>query len=161
MGRVMIPGSFDPPTNGHINLIERSIKRFEEVIIVIANNIEKNALLTIDERRTVLEEIVENMEGNIRIMVCSILIADFAAENDCNFLVRGVRSESDFRYELELAYINRRLNANLETLLLPADPSSSVIRSSHIRSLWEMGGDMKGLIPVEVLRLLKEKKKHH
>ena len=160
MREVIFPGSFDPPTLGHLNIIERIAHLFEKTTVVIAANNSKKALLTVEQRIKALREATQHL-NSIEIDSCNTLIAEYARAKECTILVRGVRSEADFSYEMELRNINHQLNSELETFLIPAASPFNSIRSSYIKELWTMGADLSGLVPDVVVKLLEELKNKH
>lgn len=152
----MLPGSFDPPTNGHINLIKRSSKLFDKLYVVIAENSHKKSLFSIDERKSMLNEIFNGYK-NIEICTHKGLIVDFAKEKGIKILIRGVRALVDFGYEFELAMTNKQLNKELETIFIPTDPKYFVLRSSAIKELALYRVDLSSMVPDNVAKMLKEK----
>ncbi len=151
--QAMLPGTFDPPTNGHINLIERTSKLFGSLDVVVANNINKKCLFSAQERLDMLEELTSHLE-NVHIVIHSGLIVDYARKNNISVMVRGVRALVDFGYEFELAMTNKQLNPNLEVLFLPTDPKFFVLRSSAIKEMAAYGADISTMVPKIVSELL-------
>ena len=156
MKRAMLPGSFDPPTMGHMNIIERAAALFDELYIVIADNISKKCLFTPEERK---EMILESLPGirNIRVEIYQGLTVDFASEHDVDVIVRGVRAMNDFSYEFELAMTNKMLNPNVDVIFIPTDPQYFLIRSSQIKEMAEFGADFSPMVPEPVRKKLREK----
>lgn len=154
---VMITGSFDPPTNGHINLIERTSSLFSDVVVVIADNLKKNYLFSIEERLSLLKECVKAYP-NVRVDVTHTLVAEYAKLHGINTIVRGVRNASDYSYEAELALTNHMLNENLDTLFLPAFEKYRGLRSSGVRELAHYGVDVSLFVPDVVKKALLSKK---
>lgn len=155
----MLPGSYDPPTNGHINLIERSSALFGTVFVVVADNINKKCLFTVEERVQLLEKTLKHLD-NIKVVSHRGLIVDFAKENKVTLMVRGVRALVDFGYEFELAMTNKQLNPELEIMFMPTDPNYFVLRSSAIKELALFDADISTMVPKEVADKLKEKIKN-
>jgi len=151
--QAMLPGTFDPPTNGHINLIERTSKLFGSLDVVVANNINKKCLFSAQERLDMLEELTSHLD-NVHIVIHSGLIVDYARKNNISVMVRGVRALVDFGYEFELAMTNKQLNPNLEVLFLPTDPKFFVLRSSAIKEMAAYGADISTMVPKIVSELL-------
>ena len=150
------PGTFDPVTKGHIHIIERSCRLFEEVIVAIAVNSYKNTLFSADERIHMMKESVKHI-SNVRVESFSGLTADFAESIGAQAMIRGLRAVSDFEYELQIAMMNKRLNDKMETLFLMASGEYSFLSSSVIKQVAVMGGDVKGLVPEVVEEMLKGK----
>ena len=156
MLNALYPGSFDPPTNGHLNLVRRASRIFDELHIVIANNIEKSYLFDADERFELMKSIVRTID-NVQVHVWDKLIVEFAAKVGAKVLLRGVRAIADFGHEFELSMLNRGLDPDLETLLMPTDPKYFVLRSSAIKELVLLNGDVSNMVPPQVEKALKEK----
>ena len=152
----MFPGTFDPPTKGHINIIERAAALFDELYVVIADNIAKKCLFTTEERKAMIEESLPDVE-NMKVMVHQGLTVDFAAKHGIDVIVRGVRAMNDFSYEFELAMTNKMLNPDVDVVFIPTDPPYFLIRSSQIKEMAEFGADFSPMVPEPVRRRLKEK----
>jgi pantetheine-phosphate adenylyltransferase len=159
MRRAVCPGSFDPITNGHLDIIERASKLFDEVVIVVGVNNSKNRLFEPDER---LEMIRESTAGltNVSVDVFRGLLVDFCRAHGIQVIVKGLRAVSDFDYELQMGQMNRSL-AEVDTLFMPADPHYSFLSSSLVKEVATYGGDVSGLVPEPVLRRLRERLEHH
>ncbi|MCX7025367.1 MAG: pantetheine-phosphate adenylyltransferase [Spirochaetes bacterium] len=156
MVKAVFPGSFDPPTYGHLNIIERARSIFEEVYVVVAVNRDKNHLFTPEERCALLRELLAEYP-NVAVQLCDTLIVDFARNHGCKVLVRGVRSVPDFSYEFELSIMNKGLNPAIETILIPTDPKYFVLRSSAIKELASFDGNLSGMVPPNVAAAIKKK----
>ncbi len=156
MTRVLIPGSFDPPTNGHLHLIERAARLFPEVCVLVAINNNKGSLFSPEERVELLRAITRKLD-NVTIGAWNGLVGVYAKEQGYHALLRGLRSESDFSYELDIANINHSLSHSLETLFLPTRQDKSVIRSSYVKELWSMGTVVDEFVPVLVAEHLRQK----
>jgi len=156
MLRAVYPGSFDPPTNGHLNLIQRASALFDETDVVIATNRTKDYLFSSDERFRLISELVATY-SNVKVFLWDKLIVDFAEQIGAKVLLRGVRALADFGYEFELAMTNRGLNATIETVFLPTDPKYFVLRSSAIKELAMFGGDISKMVPPSVAEALRAK----
>jgi pantetheine-phosphate adenylyltransferase len=156
MLRVLFPGSFDPPTNGHINIIDRIAGIFDEVDVVVAVNPQKAYTFTADERYEMMKKIVEKHK-NVGVYLWDRLIVEFAEDRGARLIVRGVRALSDFGYEFELSMINKGLNQRVETIFMPTDPEYFVLRSSAIKELARLQGDISGMVPDFVANALKKK----
>ena len=150
------PGSFDPPTSGHINIIKRAASIFGELTVVIAENKQKKYLFSAQERASMLSELVKDWK-NVSVMVWDRLIVDFLKEKGIKLLVRGVRGVEDFSYEFDLSMMNRTLDPEIETIFMTTDPEYFVIRSSSIKELASFGGDLHSMVPPLVAKALKNK----
>jgi len=156
--RAMLPGTFDPPTNGHLNLIERSARLFGHLDIVVADNTSKKCLFTGEERMTMLREILEPFP-NVRVVSWNGLVVDYARKEGINVMIRGVRALVDFGYEFELAMTNKQLYPNLEVLFMPTDPNYFVLRSSAIKEMAAFGADISTMVPKSVAEKLRSRVK--
>jgi pantetheine-phosphate adenylyltransferase len=156
MIKAVFPGSFDPPTFGHLNIIERARGLFDEILVVVAVNRQKTGLFAPEERRDLLLELLGGYP-NVSVHLCDTLIVDFARSNGCKVLVRGVRSVPDFSYEFELSIMNKGLNPGVETIFIPTDPRFFVLRSSAIKELALYDGDLSQMVPPSVAKAVKAK----
>lgn len=156
MIKAVFPGSFDPPTFGHLNIIERARSLFDELLVVVAVNRQKTGLFAPEERRDLLVELLSGYP-NISVHLCDNLIVEFARSHGCKVLVRGVRSVPDFSYEFELSIMNKGLNPGVETIFMPTDPRFFVLRSSAIKELAMYDGDISSMVPPTVERAVKTK----
>jgi len=154
--RVVYPGTFDPITNGHKDLVERASKMFDEVVVAIARSEKKAPLFTLDERVTLAEETLSHLP-NIRVVGFSSLLAFFCREQRANILLRGLRAVSDFEYEFQLANMNRQLAPEIETVFLTPAEHLSFISSSLIREIALLGGDVRPFVPENVAKALEGK----
>lgn len=152
------PGSFDPFTNGHLDLIERSTHLFDKLIIAILRNEEKEPLFTIAERQEMVEEALESYDyDNVEIDCFDGLLVDYAARQKASVLLRGIRAISDYEYELQMALMNRRLRPEIETVFLMAGEAYSFISSRLVKEVARLGGSVSGLVPPAVETRLKQK----
>ncbi|WP_159635149.1 pantetheine-phosphate adenylyltransferase [Erysipelothrix anatis] len=154
--RVMYPGSFDPITLGHIDLIERCSRMFEEVVVAIMGNDSKQGTFSMAERLELAQESVKHLP-NVEVKIGDGLTVDYAVKENCTLLIRGIRAVMDYEYELQHAATNRVLNPKIETLFLVADPHFSYISSSVAREIARFGGDLKSLVPCNVADRLIER----
>jgi len=150
------PGSFDPITNGHLDIIERGLSVFSQVIIAILINQEKKPLFTIEERAQIIRE---TYKGNRRVRVDTFsgLLVDYAEKVGAAVIVRGLRAISDFEFEFQMALMNRRLNPRIETVFMMPAESYSYVSSRLVKEVFELGGRVSELVPPVVERRLKEK----
>jgi len=154
MRRAIFPGSFDPLTNGHLDIIQRSSPLFDEIVIAVLNNPEKEPLFSIDERCAIIEEIVPDLKsGNCKLFVESFsgLTADFARQRHAAAIIRGIRAVGDYEYELRMALMNRRLQPDIETVFLTAAEEYSFVSSTLMKQVFELGGRVEGLVPESVV----------
>ncbi len=150
------PGSFDPITNGHIDLIKRASKLFDEVIVGITQNSKKTAFINIDERISLSSEILKDI-NNVKVLSFNTLLVDFAEEQNAQVILRGLRAISDFEYEFQLSGMNKHLNSNIETLFMTPAEQYANISSSLVREILSLGGDISHFVPSSVEALLKER----
>jgi len=144
--KVIYPGSFDPPTNGHFDIMNRAAAIFEQLEIVIADNPAKRYLFSADERFEMITTMVADYP-NVQVTIWRGLIVDFAEKIGAKVILRGVRALSDFDYEFELSMMNRALNPRIETLFMPTDQKYFVLRSSGIKEVALFGGDISEMVP--------------
>ena len=140
------PGSFDPVTLGHMDIISRACKIFDKVIVAVPVNPDKRASFTVEERMEMLRTVTADME-NVEIDCVRGLLADYASEKHAAAIVKGLRAISDFEYEFQMALTNKKLNPNLETLFLTAEADSMYLSSSMVREIASMGGDIRNFVP--------------
>ena len=152
--KVLIPGSFDPPTNGHIDVITRCLKVFDEVLVGVIVNPSKDSLFSTDIRSEMLKEIF-NENKNISIKSFEGLLVDFAKKNKVNSIVKGLRAMTDFDYEFQMAQMNFNL-ADFETIFIAASPEYGYVSSSLVKEIRSYGGDVNELVPDNVLKRLKD-----
>jgi len=150
------PGSFDPPTNGHFDIIKRASRLFDHLIVAVAVNPTKSSFFSVEERGAMLKEIVRNYE-NIEIDNFDGLLVDYAEKVGAIAIIRGLRAHSDFEYEFELALMNRHLNSAVDTIFMMTDEHYSFIRSSLVREVARLGGDISDKVPSVVEKYLKNK----
>lgn len=155
MRRAVCPGSFDPITNGHLDVIERASSLFDEIVVVVGINQSKNRLFEPDERVEMIREAVAHLP-NVSVDTFRGLLVDFCVAHDIKAIVKGLRAVSDFDYELQMGQMNHSL-AKVDTLFMPADPHYSFLSSSLVKEVATYGGDVSKLVPEAVLRRLKER----
>ena len=153
MRRVVCPGSFDPVTNGHLDIISRASRLYDEVVVAVLINITKKSLFTVEERMEMLRE-VTSQYGNVRVDSFHGLLVDFCEANGISAVVKGLRAISDFDYELQMAQMNYSM-AKVETMFMTTNPLYSFLSSSLIREVAKYGGDVSGLVPEPVIGQLR------
>jgi len=153
--RVVCPGSFDPVTNGHLDIISRAARLHDEVVVAVLRNPAKSSLFTADERIEMLREVTKDL-GNVRVAKFNGLIVDFCRANDVSAIVKGLRAVSDFDYEMQMAQMNYS-QAGVETLFMTTNPLYAFLSSSLVKEFARYGGDVTGLVPEPVLRRLTER----
>ncbi|HMT06782.1 MAG TPA: pantetheine-phosphate adenylyltransferase [Pyrinomonadaceae bacterium] len=161
MRRAIFPGSFDPLTNGHLDIIRRSAPLFDEMIVAVLNNADKNPMFSVEERCEMIREVLPSVAtANCKLVVDSFsgLTADFAKRSNAAAIVRGIRAVSDYEYELRMALMNRRLEPSIETVFLMAGEEYSYVSSTLMKQVFELGGRVEGLIPELVEARMKAKK---
>lgn len=151
--KVIYPGSFDPPTNGHLDIIRRAAAIFDQLEIVIADNPRKSYLFSAGERRKMIAEMVADCP-NVQLTIWNGLIVNFAEKIGARVILRGVRALADFDYEFELSMMNRALNPKIETIFMPTDQKYFVLRSSGIKEVAHFGGDISEMVPPVVEKAL-------
>ena len=154
--RAIYPGTFDPMTKGHVDLIERACKLFDEIVIAIAASEAKNPLFTLDERIQIAEKIFESND-KVKVVGFSGLLVDLAKDNDAKILIRGLRVVADFEYEFQLANMNRAMMPDLESVFLSPKEQYSYISSSLVKEICKMGGDVSEFVDPISLSELKRK----
>jgi len=160
MRRAIFPGSFDPVTNGHLDIIERGCKLFDEIIIGILVNPDKQPVFTVAERQEMLTEVVKDIrQGDCQVRVDSFsgLLVKYAVAQEANAIVRGIRAISDYEYELQMALMNRRLEPGIETVFMMPAETYSYVSSRLVKEVFQLGGAVTGLVPPLVEKRMKEK----
>lgn len=146
MNVAVYPGSFDPCTNGHIDIIERASKIFDKVIVAVSKNSSKNYAFTEEERVEMLKKATAHLE-NVEVDCCTGLLADYVKSKNAKIIVKGLRTNTDFEYEFQLAHVNNHLDGEIETLFMVTNLKNSYLSSSVVRELAVHGGDISGLVP--------------
>jgi pantetheine-phosphate adenylyltransferase len=152
--KALYPGTFDPPTNGHIDLIQRGAKLFEHLTVAILNNPGKNPIFTVQERAEMLRESTSSL-GNVSVATFDGLMVDFARQLEAKAILRGIRAISDYEHEFQMALMNRRLAPEIETVFLQPAGRYSFISSRMLKEVFSFGGDVTGLVPPNVLKRLR------
>ena len=160
MRRAIYPGSFDPVTNGHLDIIERGCKLFDEIIIGILVNPDKQPFFTVEERHEMLTEVVKSIsQGHCTLRVDSFsgLLVNYAVAQEADVIVRGIRAISDYEYEMQMALMNRRLAPSVETVFMMPAETYSYVSSRLVKEVFQLGGTVTGLVPPLIERRMKEK----
>ena len=160
MKTAVYPGSFDPCTNGHLDIIHRSAKLFDKVIVAVLTNSSKTPLFSVEERIRLLEKATADCE-NVEICSFSGLLVDFMKKTGSNVVIKGIRAVSDFEYEFQMALLNKTLDSECETMFMMTDSKYSYISSSMVKELASYKGDLAGLVPVEIIQYIKDKYEQH
>lgn len=155
----IFPGSFDPPTMGHMDLIQRAAKITDHLIIAVLRNSQKNPLFSVEERIELLDRCIrkENLNKRIAIEAFDGMLADYAREKRCQVIIRGLRNTADFEYEQQIAAVNKRLNPDLETFFLGTSPEYSYLSATAVKELAMYKKDLTGYVPEEIQHMVEEK----
>ena len=156
MRRAIYPGSFDPVTNGHLDVIGRALKLFDEVIVAVARNDEKQALFSLEERLNLLRETAGKID-NVRIAKFKGLLVEFARTKGAGAVIRGLRAISDFEFEFQMALMNRKLEAGVETIFLMPKEEYTYLSSRIVKEIARLGGDFSNFVPACVAKALSRK----
>jgi pantetheine-phosphate adenylyltransferase len=152
--KALYPGTFDPPTNGHVDLIQRGAKLFEHLTVAILNNPVKNPLFTVEERVEMLKEVTGALP-NVSVAMFDGMMVEFARMQGATAVLRGIRAISDYEHEFQMALMNRRLAPEIETVFLQPAGRYSFVSSRMVKEVFSFGGDVTGLVPPNVLRRLR------
>ena len=144
------PGSFDPVTNGHLDIIKRGSKVFDKLIVGVLVNIDKVGLFSIEERVELIKRVTSHLE-NVEVVSFNGLLVDLAKRNNARVILKGLRAVSDFEYEFQMALMNSQLDAEVETLFMTTSAANSFLSSSSVKQVAKFGGDIKGLVPDEII----------
>ncbi len=161
MRRAIYPGSFDPVTNGHLDIIQRGCKLFDEIIVAVLVNQDKTSFFSIEERCEMLSDVLETIDhGDCKVTVESFegLLVQYAAERGAHAIVRGIRAISDYEYELQMALMNRRLQPRLETVFMMPAEAYSYVSSRLVKEVFQLGAPIAGLVPSLVEERMRQKK---
>ena len=154
--RAIYPGSFDPITNGHLDVIARARKLFDDVVVAVAHNVEKEPLFTLEERLQLLRDALGNQSG-VRIGQFEGLLVDFAQAEEASAVIRGLRAVSDFEFEFQMALMNRKLRGNVETIFLMPKEEYTYLSSRLVKEIARLGGDVSAFVPATVAKALANK----
>ncbi len=157
MKRAIYPGSFDPLTFGHIDIIERSVRLFDTIVVALLTNPLKTPLFTVEERVDIMQQILKPRFPTVEIDVFHGLLVDYATHKRANAIVRGVRAVTDFEYEFQMALMNRRLAPTIETVFMMPAENYSYLSSKLVKEIAELGGNVSGLVPEIVEKRLKQR----
>jgi pantetheine-phosphate adenylyltransferase len=152
------PGTFDPITNGHVDILRRSLKIFDRVVVALAENVRKAPLFSLDQRRQLITDAL-GQDARLEVDAFQGLLADYCRRRGATVVIRGLRALADFEYEFQSAHMNRRLAPDVETLFLMTSEESFYVSSSLVKEVALMGGDVSGLVPAGVNAALTEKRK--
>jgi len=155
--KAVFPGSFDPITRGHIDIIKRALNVFDEVIVGVLNNTTKETLFTVDERQKLIEEEFKAFRDNLSVQIFSGLLVDFVKEHEAQVIIRGLRAISDYDYESQMALMNKTLASSIETFFMITSVNNSYISSSLVRQIAQFGGDVSKLVSPHVEAAVKAK----
>lgn len=156
MVKAVFAGSFDPPTNGHLDIVQRASKLFDSIDIVISINPEKKYMFTEQERLQMMQELTKDIK-NVTVHAYEGLIVNYCKKVNAGVLIRGVRSTNDFGYEFDLAQMNQNLNPNIETIFFQSKEKYTIVKSSSIKQLAQFGGDISRMVPDIVAKALSKK----
>jgi pantetheine-phosphate adenylyltransferase len=156
MPTALCPGSFDPPTNGHIDVIERSSRYFDKVVVAVTTNPSKDSLFSVQERKQMLSEALSHLD-NVELDSLEGLLVDFTEKRDVQVVVKGLRAVSDFEYELQMAQMNSALQPGLDTLFVATKPEYAFLSSSLVKEVSRYGGSVSELVPAVVAKALAER----
>ena len=156
MRTAVYPGSFDPITNGHLDIIKRASKIYDKVVVGVLNNRSKNPLFTLQERVEMIKDEIESL-SNIEVASFEGLLVDFAKEHNASVIVKGLRTVADFEYEFQMALLNKTLHENIETTFLMTDSKYSYISSSMVKELAGFRGNLSGLVSPQIENKIKQK----
>ena len=155
--RIVYPGTFDPITFGHIDVVERALQLFDEVVVAIATDTTKKPLFTMEERQALAEKALERLGAKVRVTVFRGLLVDFVASENAHAILRGLRAISDFEYEFQMALMNRKLADNIETIFLMPRGAYTYLSSTIIKEVGRLGGNISPFVPPVVEEAMKKK----
>jgi len=149
--KAIYPGTFDPVTNGHLDIIKRACKMFDKIIVAVADNKDKKTMFSLEKRVNLMKKATANLP-KIEVESFSSLLVDFAKKKECKIIIRGLRAVSDFEYELQMGYANKSLDSEIDTIYLMPNLENAFISSSVVRSILKYNGDVSHLIPKEIVK---------
>ena len=154
MKKAIYPGTFDPVTNGHIDIIERACKIFDKIVVAVADNKDKNTMFSLEMRVEMMKKATKKFK-KVEVKPFNSLLVEFAKKEDIKIIIRGLRAVSDFEYELQMGYANKSLDESIDTIYLMPNLNNAFISSSVVRSILKYNGDVSHLVPKEILEDLK------
>lgn len=157
MRKVIYPGSFDPVTNGHLDVIHRAARLFDEVIVAVAANDAKQPLFRLEERRDLVERSIRHLNGVVRVDAFDGLLVDYVDRESGQAIIRGLRAVSDFEFEFQLALMNRKLNERVETIFMMPKDTYTFLSSRIVKEIARLGGDVSAFVPEHVVTALSKK----
>ena len=157
IGPAIFPGSFDPLTNGHVDVIERSLALFDRLVVAVLDNSAKASLFTVDERAEMITQTFSAWGERVQVICFSGLLVDFVKKTNARVVIRGLRAVSDFEYEAQMALMNRNLCEDIETFFLMTRENYSYVSSSAVKTIAQLGGDVSKLVPAHIASALKDK----
>ncbi len=149
--KAIYPGTFDPVTNGHLDIIKRACKMFDKIIVAVADNKDKKTMFSLEKRVNLMKKATANIP-KIEVESFNSLLVDFAKQKNCKIIIRGLRAVSDFEYELQMGYANKSLDGEIDTIYLMPNLENAFISSSVVRSILKYGGDVSHLVPIEIIK---------
>ena len=149
--KAIYPGTFDPVTNGHIDIIKRACKMFDKIIVAVADNKDKNTMFSLRKRVEFMKKATRNLE-KVEVESFNSLLVNFAREKECKIIIRGLRAVSDFEYELQMGYANKSLDSEIDTIYLMPNLENAFISSSVVRSILKYSGNVSHLVPKEIIK---------
>ncbi|MCE0485058.1 MAG: pantetheine-phosphate adenylyltransferase [Methylacidiphilales bacterium] len=154
--RIVYPGTFDPITNGHLDVVERALHLFDEVVLAVAADTTKKPLFELDQRRSLAEQALKEFNGRVKVTVFRGLLVDFVRSQESRAILRGLRAVSDFEFEFQMALMNRKLSDNIETIFLMPRDTYTYLSSTIIKEIARLGGDVSSFVPPAVEEALKK-----
>jgi len=149
--KAIYPGTFDPVTNGHLDIIKRACKMFDKIIVAVADNKDKKTMFSLEKRVNLMKKVTKDLP-KIEVESFDTLLVDFAKSKECKIIIRGLRAVSDFEYELQMGYANKSLDSEIDTIYLMPNLENAFISSSVVRSILKYNGDVSHLVPKEVIK---------
>lgn len=156
MNIAVYPGSFDPITNGHLDIITRGSKIYEKLIVAVLINVDKKALFSIEERVDLIKQVTKNLK-NVEVISFEGLLVDFAKLKNSKVILKGLRTVADFEYEFQMALMNSKLDSDIETVFMMTSSAYSYVSSSAVKQVAKFGGSIEGLVPIELIKEIKNK----
>lgn len=156
MNIAIYPGSFDPITNGHLDIIDRGSKIYDKLIVAVLVNVDKNCLFSIDERVELIKRVTKDLD-NVEVLSFEGLLVDFAKLHNSKVILKGLRTMSDFEYEFQMALMNSKLNPDIETVFMMTSSAYSYVSSSSVKQVAKFGGSINGLVPEELIEEVMDK----